>query len=182
MIHRFSVSAIILQAGQVLLVKHRRLGRWIYPGGHLENDEDPVDGLRREIREELGIEIDLVRGPPVRHAAVKAIAAPFLMLAFDTEGPPEARRQVDMVYVCRPLGGTPVVQPRELSDYAWVPVDEVAALDVPPELPAVIRAAADHAQRPDGDETPAGCGTAPAEIPSPRPDRPIRPNSHPSTT
>lgn len=174
MIHQFSVSAVILDADRVLLVRHRRLGRWMYPGGHLEPDEDPVDGLRREIREELNIEIALVDRPPVGHTAVKVLPAPFLMLAFDTTESARVRRQIDMVYVCRSLGGTPVPQDSELSGYAWVRVDEVATLDVPPELPDIIRAAALHARTSDGDGLPTS--------PSPSPLSPVtRPGTGPGT-
>lgn len=50
-------------------------GRWEFPGGKVEPDERPEDALRREIREELGVEITLgasVPGPvngawPVHH-------------------------------------------------------------------------------------------------------------------
>ncbi|MEV4118405.1 NUDIX hydrolase [Micromonospora sp. NPDC049645] len=183
MIHQFSVSAVILDADRVLLVRHRRLGRWMYPGGHLEPDEDPVDGLRREIREELGIEIALVDGPPVCHTAVKVLAAPFLMLAFDTTEATRVRRQVDMVYVCRSLGGTPIPQNSELSGYAWVLVDDVATLDVPPELPDIIRAAARHARTNDGDGLPAGASRPPDGTPSPSPGQPVtRSPTDPGTT
>jgi 8-oxo-dGTP diphosphatase len=33
-------------------------GKWDLPGGFLEEDEDPLDGLRRELREETGVEIE----------------------------------------------------------------------------------------------------------------------------
>ena len=167
MIHRFSVSAVILQEDRVLLVRHRRLGRWMYPGGYLEADEDPVDGLRREIREELGIDIELVCVPPVRHLAVKVLPAPFLMLSFDTDDSAEARRQVDMVYICRPLRGTPVPSDSELSGYAWVSIDDVDSLDLPPELPAVIRAAVVHARLNGEAKVPVSGDSRLAGVPAP---------------
>ncbi len=33
-------------------------GKWDLPGGFLEEDEEPLDGLRRELREETGVEIE----------------------------------------------------------------------------------------------------------------------------
>ncbi|NOY54886.1 MAG: NUDIX domain-containing protein [Actinobacteria bacterium] len=43
----------------VLLVLHRKLGRWLQPGGHIEpDDQDIVAAQRREIEEETGI-VDL---------------------------------------------------------------------------------------------------------------------------
>jgi 8-oxo-dGTP diphosphatase len=42
--------------GNVLLVDHRRAGLWLPTGGHVEPGEHPAATVRREAREELGIE------------------------------------------------------------------------------------------------------------------------------
>ena len=60
---RFTVTAgalIFNQSGQVLLLKHRfRAGSgWGLPGGFLEAGEQPLDALRRELREELDLEVE----------------------------------------------------------------------------------------------------------------------------
>lgn len=50
-------------AGEVLLL-HRntsKLTQWELPGGKLENGESSRDAARREVREELGVEVDLIR-------------------------------------------------------------------------------------------------------------------------
>ena len=60
---RFTVTAgalIFNHDGQILLLKHRfRAGSgWGLPGGFLEAGEQPIDALRRELREELNLEVE----------------------------------------------------------------------------------------------------------------------------
>lgn len=59
--HSVSVAAAIFDdSGEnVLLIQRRDNGRWEPPGGVLELDETIEDGLRREVREETGAEIEL---------------------------------------------------------------------------------------------------------------------------
>ncbi len=61
------VGAVIEdRAGRILLVKHIRerggfwQGKWICPGGELESGETIEEGIKREVREETQLEIDLV--------------------------------------------------------------------------------------------------------------------------
>jgi 8-oxo-dGTP pyrophosphatase MutT (NUDIX family) len=57
---RHLVSYVVLTdygCDKVLLVDHRNAQLWLPPGGHVEPDEDPVQTARRELAEELGIEV-----------------------------------------------------------------------------------------------------------------------------
>ena len=52
----FSVSIFARDpAGRVLLVKHKRLGTWLPPGGEIEPDETPLQAAHRELFEETGL-------------------------------------------------------------------------------------------------------------------------------
>lgn len=56
--HSVSVAGVVVDdAGRVLMTQRRDNGRWEAPGGVLEPGECILDGLRREVREETGLEI-----------------------------------------------------------------------------------------------------------------------------
>lgn len=61
---RATASAVIVRDQKILLTQRAAdpfRGKWDLPGGFLEERESPEEGLRREMREELGIEITVVR-------------------------------------------------------------------------------------------------------------------------
>ncbi len=53
-------SALIVGTRGVILHKHRRLGIWLQPGGHLETGETPAQAAVRESTEETGLPVVLV--------------------------------------------------------------------------------------------------------------------------
>ena len=55
-----SVSAIIAKRDRVLLVKRRRdpfKGTWMFPAGFVDYGEHPVESVKREVKEETGLEV-----------------------------------------------------------------------------------------------------------------------------
>jgi ADP-ribose pyrophosphatase YjhB (NUDIX family) len=93
-----------------LLLKHRfRPGSgWGMPGGFLEHGEQPEDGLRRELREEMGLEVE-----QLRLFTVRTFKKP---------------RQLEIVFTARAIGN-PVELSFEIQKAAWFLPDEF-----PPEL------------------------------------------------
>lgn len=51
-------SAIVVGSRGVVLLKHRRLGLWLQPGGHVEARESPWEGALREAHEETGLDLE----------------------------------------------------------------------------------------------------------------------------
>lgn len=62
----FTASAFVVSPDedQLLLIRHRKLGMWLQPGGHIEpTDRDLVAAASRELREETGLAQFTVRDP-----------------------------------------------------------------------------------------------------------------------
>jgi ADP-ribose pyrophosphatase YjhB (NUDIX family) len=53
-----SAGAVVMEEGKCLLI--RRGSEWAFPKGHLEREESPEIAARREVKEETGIEVELV--------------------------------------------------------------------------------------------------------------------------
>jgi len=98
---KFTVSAaavITNKEREVLLLNHllRPLSGWGLPGGFLEKGEQPDEGIRREIREEIGIELDELA-----------------MFRVRTVG-----SHIEIVFSAR-ASGEPKVSSREITDLGW---------------------------------------------------------------
>jgi len=55
----FTVEVYIVHNDKVLLRKHDKYSLWLSVGGHIELDEDPNQAALREVKEEVGLEVQL---------------------------------------------------------------------------------------------------------------------------
>jgi 8-oxo-dGTP diphosphatase len=121
------------QSRRVLLCDHRLSGLWLPTGGHVEPGEHPVDTVRREVVEELGIEaqFDPVHG-----------AKPFFLTVTDTVGAPEVRHtDVSLWFAlsgARDLPLTP--DQREFVEVRWWSQGELRSAESSRFEPHLIRA------------------------------------------
>ena len=42
------------------MIYHKKLNVWLYPGGHVEENENPDETLLREVKEEIGLEVEII--------------------------------------------------------------------------------------------------------------------------
>lgn len=71
-------SGLVVGPRGVILLKHKRLGFWLQPGGHIDPGETPWDAALRETHEETGLDaqfaehLDDAGVPPLTHLDVHA--------------------------------------------------------------------------------------------------------------
>jgi ADP-ribose pyrophosphatase YjhB (NUDIX family) len=63
----FTVVALVVHENRVLLIYHKQLNKWLPLGGHIELDEDPEQALFREIKEESGLEVEILSQKPAQY-------------------------------------------------------------------------------------------------------------------
>jgi 8-oxo-dGTP diphosphatase len=110
-----SVVAVIVDEEERVLLTKRNVppfkNLWVMPGGKIDLGEPMLDALKREVREEVGIEVDVDD----------------LIDVFEHVTPGEDRYHfVIIYYLCRPLSCRIVQNEDEVSEVAWVRFDNLA--------------------------------------------------------
>jgi 8-oxo-dGTP diphosphatase len=118
-----------------LLVQHKKLGKWLAPGGHLEEGEEPHTGALREVWEEIGSQgriIDVLATPRVATPSVPQLPSPFCILA---ETIPASSREgehihIDFIYVVEiDPEQTLQLSEAEILRTQWFTIAEIDELD-----------------------------------------------------
>ena len=102
-------GAILDEHNRVFLVRHTYVGGWHLPGGGVEIGETAQEALRRELREEAGIELT---GPPALHGIFFNATA--------------SRRDHVLVFVVRAFSVVSLKQPSaEIAEATFFPLTEL---------------------------------------------------------
>lgn len=127
----FTVAVFVAWDGKVLLHQHRKLEMWLPPGGHIERDELPDEAAVREVREETGMEVELlgdrredVTDPVQLHRPAG--------VQLENIGP--EHQHIDLIYFARPTGSVVIGEEFSEDKAGWYGPGEWASMGVNDEV------------------------------------------------
>ena len=102
----FTATGFVVHEGHVLLHWHPKVAAWLPPGGHVEPNEDPVQAVTREVREEAGVEAEVIGPAPALPLDYpRQVQPPFTIMVEDIHDPVDGfHYHIDMIYFCRLAG------------------------------------------------------------------------------
>lgn len=115
----FACDALLIENGRILLIRRANepfKGRWAIPGGRIEENESAEDCLRREMKEETGLDVEPVK-----------------LIGIYSDPKRDPRGIIAAAYLVKRVGGMPKAG-SDASAFAWFG---------PGKLPPL---AADHAK------------------------------------
>ena len=122
------VGALIVEDGRILLVRRGKeplKGDWSLPGGVQETGETLAEAVRREVREETGLEIE-----------PQSVAIVFDRIIRDAQGRAEYH-YVLVDYLCKRLSGE--LRPGDdVDDARWVSRAELESYEIVPYTREII--------------------------------------------
>jgi 8-oxo-dGTP pyrophosphatase MutT (NUDIX family) len=114
---------------RVLLIRRSDNGRWALPGGQMEVGEYIADSVVREVEEETGLLVEVVR-------ILGIYTDPRHIIAYD-DG--EVRQQFAVCFQTRIVGGALMADGSEAKDARFVAADELHNLNIHPSTLLRVR-------------------------------------------
>lgn len=113
-----TVGAIIVNpSNKILLCKSRKWNdKFVIPGGHIERGEKMEDALRREVKEETGLDIYDIE--------LISLQESIFSKTFQQE-----KHFIFIDFICR-TGSSDVILNDEADEYIWAGIDEIMDLDL----------------------------------------------------
>ena len=120
MIRHFTATGIVVHRNATLVHWHQKVGEWLAPGGHIEKNEDPVQATLREVKEETGLNVDIIPTYPTPQISnLEQITPPYtVMVEDDFDKSIGVHQHIDFIYFT-----TPVPNSSELivpSGWHWI--------------------------------------------------------------
>lgn len=131
----FCASAFIVDpyTKKILLIKHKKNGRWTQPGGHIEGNETPEEAALREVYEETGLRVKLIGERfPREDDFIRPLG---IQKNRRTTSDGEMHMHIDIIYAAVPNTNENVkINIAESNGIKWFSRDELEYIDCFPDI------------------------------------------------
>lgn len=96
----YTVDVYVTNGNAVLLRMHDKYHFWSVPGGHIELHENPLEAALREVKEEVGLDVDIIGNAPriSEGEEYQELITPRFM---NVHAISDSHRHISMVYFAR---------------------------------------------------------------------------------
>ena len=122
----FCASTYIIDPStkKILLVKHKKFGKWVQPGGHIEHGEVPEETAVREAYEETGLKVRIIGD---RFPREEDFIRP---LGIQKNRNERGELHIDITYAAVPSGEVNLILSDESTGIKWFTREELDELNV----------------------------------------------------
>ena len=115
---------------KMLMVYHKKLDKWTAPGGHIEDNETPIEAVCREVLEETGIKVAIPSASDCKEYVhgEQTMAMPYMMLAekIPSNAKEDGHMHMDFIFLCEAEDDSPIKrQKKEVNEVKWMTWKEV---------------------------------------------------------
>lgn len=130
---------IFNQENKMLLIHHKKLDKWLPPGGHIEKDETPDEALLREIEEETGLRVKILNFSPMETLGKtkEHLAIPFNINVHSVGD----HDHCTFNYLCKATSSEITPKKDEILDYKWVSQSELSDESILKEIQQISQKA-----------------------------------------
>lgn len=134
MIKHFTATAILISKShpkKILVGLHQKLGVWLPPGGHIEEDENPTECLIRETLEETGFDVRpyLPNEIKLEERVTRLLQSDFVLEELiPARGEKPEHMHLDFNFILHVPEFSPVFPEREYTAMRWMTKEELLTL------------------------------------------------------
>ena len=136
MITQLVVSGYLFHQDKLLLIHHKKLNKWLPPGGHMHPNETPDEAVVREFKEETNLDVAFLQRDtlPVVGTVRRVLALPFHVNVHDVGD----HDHCCLFYLCKPTNPqdlTPNL--KEVNSARWFSKEELEKEEIPEDVKAI---------------------------------------------